>query len=57
MLQVPEIQRAMGVEEMVLKHGTRRDKVRLLGNGVCAPVMERVVASLIAQEPELQQAA
>jgi DNA (cytosine-5)-methyltransferase 1 len=52
MLQVPELQRAMGLEpgpdgrEFRLEHGTRRDKVKLLGNGVCAPVMERVVLSL-----------
>ena len=31
-----------------LDHGSRRDQVKLLGNGVCAPVMERVVRSLTA---------
>lgn len=30
-----------------LDHGTRRDRVRLLGNGVCPPVMEAVVRTLI----------
>ena len=26
---------------------TRRDKIRLLGNGVCAPVMTAIVRSLL----------
>ncbi|MGJ4884327.1 DNA cytosine methyltransferase [Bradyrhizobium sp. HKCCYLRH1065] len=47
MLQVPELRRAMGFDDKFsLLHGTRRDKVRLLGNGVCPPVMEAVVAAL-----------
>ncbi|WP_407148337.1 DNA cytosine methyltransferase [Bradyrhizobium sp. ORS 86] len=47
MLQVPELRRAMGFDDkFVFSHGTRRDKVRLLGNGVCPPVMEAVVAAL-----------
>ena len=49
MLQVPELKRAMGFdEEFSLPDGTRRDRVRLLGNGVCPPVMEKVVKSLVA---------
>lgn len=48
MLQVPELKRAMGLEDtFLLLHGTRRDQVRLLGNGVCPPVMKAVVAALI----------
>jgi DNA (cytosine-5)-methyltransferase 1 len=31
----------------VLGHGTRRDKIKVLGNGVCAPVMRAVVGSLL----------
>ncbi len=46
MLQVPELKRAMGLEGFRLNVGTRRDQVKLLGNGVCAPVMETVVESL-----------
>ena len=47
MLQVPELKRAMGFgDDFQLAEGTRRDKIRLLGNGVCPPVMERVVRSL-----------
>jgi DNA (cytosine-5)-methyltransferase 1 len=50
MLQVPELKRAMGFEENYdLPVGTRRDQVRLLGNGVCPPVMEAVVRALTAE--------
>lgn len=49
MLQVPELKRAMGFDEdFELPIGTRRDRIRLLGNGVCPPVMTAVVDSLIA---------
>ena len=51
MLQVPELKRAMGFcDDFDLPVGTRRDRIRLLGNGVCPPVMEAVVKSLILQE-------
>ena len=47
MLQVPELMRAMGVgEPFEMPVGTRREKIRLLGNGVCPPVMQSVVSSL-----------
>ena len=47
MLQVPELKRAMGFnDDFKLPVGTRRDRIRLLGNGVCPPVMESVVRSL-----------
>ena len=49
MLQVPELKRAMGFcENFTLPVGTRRDRIRLLGNGVCPPVMETVVRSLVS---------
>jgi DNA (cytosine-5)-methyltransferase 1 len=48
MLQVPELKRAMGLPaEFKLLHGSRRDRIRLLGNGVCPPVMQAVVEELI----------
>lgn len=48
MLQVPELKRAMGLSnEFQLRHGSRRDQIRLLGNGVCPPVMKAVVERLI----------
>lgn len=47
MLQVSELRRAMGFkQDYVMKHGTRRDKIRLLGNGVCPPVMQAVVEQI-----------
>ena len=50
MLQVPELKRAMGFEDAFeLPCGTRRDRVHLLGNGVCPPVMEAVVHALTAR--------
>ncbi len=49
MLQVPELARAMGMPaDFVLPTGTRRDQIRLLGNGVCPPVMTAVVNALTA---------
>ena len=48
MLQVDELKRAMGFDEgFVLNQGSRRDRIKLLGNGVCPPVMRMVVESLI----------
>ena len=47
MLQVPELQRAMGFDDaFVLDHGSRSDQIRLLGNGVCPPVMKAIICSL-----------
>ncbi len=47
MLQVPELKAAMGIDETYrMEHGTRRDKIRVLGNGVAAPVMRAVVETL-----------
>jgi len=55
MLQVPELKKAMGLPKWFrLEHGTRRDKIRLLGNGVCAPVMEAVVRSLVESPANLR---
>lgn len=50
MLQVPELRRAMGYPDSAkLERGSRRDKVKLLGNGVCPPVMQAVVESLTSE--------
>lgn len=47
MLQVPELKAAMGLPQgFRLNHGTRRDKIRLIGNGVAPPVMKAVVEQL-----------
>jgi len=45
MLQVPELKRAMGFNGK-LDYGCRRDRIMLLGNGVCPPVMTAIVHSL-----------
>ena len=51
MLQVPELARAMGFEDdLTLSRGTRRERIMLLGNGVCPPVMEAVVTALVRKE-------
>jgi DNA (cytosine-5)-methyltransferase 1 len=47
MLQVPELKAAMGIgADYQMLHGTRRDRVCILGNGVAAPVMKAVVGTL-----------
>jgi len=47
MLQVPELKKAMGFPEgHILTHGTRRQRIKLLGNAVCPPVMEAVIRTL-----------
>lgn len=47
MLQVEELKAAMGFPKSFrLRHGSRRDRIRMLGNGVCPPVMKAVVDAL-----------
>lgn len=47
MLQVPELQAAMGMPTaMKFQAGTRRDRIKMLGNAVCPPVMKSVVQVL-----------
>jgi len=47
MLQVPELKKAMGFSTSYrLEYGTRRDKIRLLGNAVSPPVMAAVIKAL-----------
>lgn len=47
MLQPTELAKAMGVpKQHKFQYGSRRDRVKLCGNGVCSPVMERMVESL-----------
>lgn len=48
MLQVPELQAAMSMPpKMKFKTGTRRDRIKMIGNAVCPPVMRAVVSDLI----------
>jgi DNA (cytosine-5)-methyltransferase 1 len=54
MLQVPELRRAMGFPESFrLDRGTRRERIKLLGNAVCPPVMQAIVASLVADQSSI----
>lgn len=46
MLQVPELQKAMGMDGMKFEHGTRRELIKMIGNAVCPPVMRAVVQHL-----------
>lgn len=58
MLQPPELLKAMGAgSKHVLPVGSRREKVKLCGNGVCSPVME-IIFRKIQQihQQELKQA-
>ncbi|MGB4101275.1 MAG: DNA (cytosine-5-)-methyltransferase [Alphaproteobacteria bacterium] len=51
MLQVPELKQAMGFDrKYTLPYGSRRDCIKLLGNGVCPPVMESIVRGLTQTE-------
>lgn len=47
MLQVPELQAAMGMQGMQFNHGVRRDRIKMIGNAVCPPVMKQVVKALV----------
>lgn len=50
MLQATEIRRAMGFpENYVFPEASRRDRIRLLGNAVCSPVMEAIVRSIMRE--------
>jgi DNA (cytosine-5)-methyltransferase 1 len=50
MLQVDELRRAMGFPKHYrFEHGVRRDKIKMIGNGVCPPVMEAVIESLTSR--------
>ena len=47
MLQVPEFARAMGfTDDLILTRGSRRDRIKPLGNGVCPAVMEAAVTAI-----------
>lgn len=47
MLQVEELKAAMGFPKAYrFEFGSRRDQIKMLGNGVCPPVMEAVVRHL-----------
>lgn len=48
MLQVPELTRAMGFpHDYRIFFGSRRERIKLLGNSVCPPVMSAIVETLL----------
>ncbi|MEO0368635.1 MAG: DNA cytosine methyltransferase [Pseudomonadota bacterium] len=48
MLQPNELMKAMGTGKThALPHGSRRDRVKLCGNGVCSPVMEVIFRKIL----------
>jgi len=50
MLQPDELRKAMGFpDDYIFPAVTRRDKIKLMGNAVCSPVMESIVRSLKKQ--------
>jgi DNA (cytosine-5)-methyltransferase 1 len=51
MLQVPELKKAMGFgKDFALEDGPRRERIRILGNGVCPPVMKAIISVLIGTD-------
>ncbi len=51
MLQPPELQAAMGFPaDFKLEFGIRRERIHMLGNAVCPPVMKAIVNSLIGSD-------
>ncbi len=49
MLQVKELQSAMGMDGMQFEHGSRRERIKMIGNAVCPPVMCAVIKHLSAK--------
>jgi len=48
MLQVPELKKAMSMPQRFrIRHGTRREKIHMIGNAVCPTVMRRVIRSIV----------
>ena len=51
MLQPEELKLAMGwPSEFRIEHGTRRDKIKMIGNAVCPKVMQTAVETLCYNE-------
>jgi len=47
MLRMPQVDEPKAAKpSYVMAHGSRRDRIKMLGNGVCPPVMKAVVERL-----------
>ena len=56
MLQPEELKLAMGFPATYqLDVGTRRDKIKLMGNAVCPPVMKSIIGSLVYSSKSLKK--
>ncbi len=58
MLQVPELQAAMGFPvDFKINHGTRRDRIHMLGNAVCPPLIKAILEQMLGlinnENPEI----
>ena len=58
MLQVPELQAAMGFPvDFKINHGTRRDRIHMLGNAVCPPLIQAILEQMLGltnkENPEI----
>jgi DNA (cytosine-5)-methyltransferase 1 len=48
MLQAEELRSAMGFpDNHHFQHGSRRDKIMMIGNAVCPPVMQAIIQSMM----------
>jgi DNA (cytosine-5)-methyltransferase 1 len=55
MLQPEELKAAMGwPKKCKIKQGSRRDKIKMIGNAVCPPVMKSIIMNLTS-DPELRR--
>jgi DNA (cytosine-5)-methyltransferase 1 len=51
MLQPEELKAAMGwPRRFKIEHGTRRDKIKMIGNAVCPRVMQNIISSLCKKD-------
>jgi DNA (cytosine-5)-methyltransferase 1 len=54
MLQPPELLDAMGASGHKLPETSRRNQVKLCGNGICSPVIEKIVRTISKVEEKSQ---
>jgi site-specific DNA-cytosine methylase len=40
-----------GFQARRFEHGSRRDKIMMIGNGVCPPVIQAAIEELLNREP------
>lgn len=56
MLQVPELKSAMGFpSDYKLNQGTRRDKIHMLGNAICPPLVNSIIEQMLGLEAPMRE--